>query len=309
MDKYVEPRLRRDFGAIMSAYFDFLKGNMKALFNAFVAYNGIFVIFFLLGSYLVVTGVVQVIIAQNNWVTGDNSGYETGGLLAGSGAILLIIIFLISSLLNYGIASSYVSIYERKKVNNLDRKEVFRLAKSKFGGLILFAISAVMLYLVYFAVQLVLAFIPLLGSLIAIAIGMAFNAWLSLTIFSYVHKGEGVFTAFGEAWTLLFSGFWKAIGVNLVLGIIIQVVITALNILPAVLVGVYLYNTIDDGNGLQDDIFGQILIVVMITLFCIAFMFAQILSQSVNAFLYFNLHETKYNEYLRSRIEKLGSTV
>lgn len=293
----------------MSAYFDFLKGNIKSLLNTFVAYNGIFVIFFLIGSYLMVTGLVQIMVAQNNWVSGDTAGYETGGLLVGSGAILLIIIFLISSLLNYSLASSYVSIYEQKKQNNLDRKEVWGLAKTKLGGLVLFAISAVMLYLVYFAVQLLLAFIPLLGSLIAIGIGMAFNAWLSLTVFSYIHKGEGVFTAYGEAWTLLFSGFWKAIGVNLVLGIIIQTIIIALNFLPVVLISLYLFNTIDVGNGLQDDVFGQILIVVMITLFCIAFMFAQILSQSVNAFLYFNLHETKYNEHLRSRIANLGTAV
>lgn len=307
MNKYIEPRIRRDFGGIMSAYFDFLKGNMKALFNAFVAYNGIFVIFFLLGSYLVVTGLVQVIVAQNNWVQGDTSGYETGGLYAGFGLLVLMLVLLVSSLLNYGLSSSYVSLYEQKKINNLDRKEVWYKTRSKFGGLILFAISAVLLYLVYFAVQLVLSIIPFLGSIVAIGIGMAFNAWLSLTIFSYIHKGEGVFTAFGEAWTLLFSGFWKAIGVNLVLGIIIQVIIVALNILPSVLVGIYMYNTIDDGNGLQDDIFGQILIVIMITIFCIAFMFAQILSQSVNAFLYFNLHESKHNDYLRSRIDKLGT--
>jgi hypothetical protein len=309
MNRYVEPRLRRDFGGIMSAYFDFLKGNIKALFNAFVAYNGIFVIFFLLGSYLVVTGVVQVLVAQHNFVSGGNKGFETGGLYAGLGVILLLIIFLISTLLNYGLSSSYVSIYEQKKVNNLDRKEVWYKTKSKFGGLVLFAISAVILYFGYFIIQIALGIIPFLGSIIALGIGMAFNAWLSLTVFSYIHKGEGVFTAFGEAWTLLFSGFWKAIGVNLVLGIIIQVIIVALNLLPSVLVGIYMYNTIDADNGLQDDVFGQILIVIMLTLFCIAFMFAQILSQSVNAFLYFNLHEQKHNEYLRSRIDKLGSTV
>jgi hypothetical protein len=309
MNKYVEPRLRRDFGGIISAYFDFLKGNMKSLINTFVAYNGIFVIFLVLASYLVVTGVVQVLVAQNNWVSENGAGFEAGGLYAGLGIILLAIVLLVSSLLNYGLSSSYVSLYEQKKENNLDRKLVWQSTRSKIGGLILFAISAFILYLVYFAIQLVLGIIPFLGSIIAIGIGMAFNAWLSLTVFSYIHKDEGVFTAFGEAWTLLFTDFWKAIGVNLVLGVIIQVIIVALNILPSVLVGIYMFNTIDADNGLQDDIFGQILIVIMLTVLCIAAMFAQILSQSVNAFLYFNLHETKYNEYLRSRIDKLGTTV
>lgn len=307
MNKYVEPRLRRDFGGIISAYFDFLKGNMKSLINTFVAYNGVFVIFLILAAYLMVTGVVQILVAQNNYISEGGAGFESGGLYAGLGTIILVIVLLISSLLNYGLSSSYVSLYEQKKENNLDRKLVWQFTRSKLGGLILFAISAVILYLVYFVIQLILGIIPFLGSIIAIGIGMAFNAWLSLTIFSYIHKQEGVFTAFGEAWQLLFSDFWKSIGVNLVLGVIIQVIIVALNILPSVLIGVYMFNTIDGDNGLQDDIFGQILIVIMITIFCIAAMFAQVLSQSVNAFLYFNLHETKYNEHLRSRIDKLGT--
>ncbi|GAK94444.1 hypothetical protein JCM19298_17 [Nonlabens ulvanivorans] len=36
MRKYIEPRLRRDFGGIISAYFDFLKGNFKEIINMFV---------------------------------------------------------------------------------------------------------------------------------------------------------------------------------------------------------------------------------------------------------------------------------
>jgi hypothetical protein len=48
------------------------------------------------------------------------------------------------------------------------------------------------------------------------------------------------------------------------------------------------------------------MLVISLSLLCVLAMFSQVLSQTVNSFLYFNLHETKYNTYLQSRISRLG---
>ncbi|MGJ8684194.1 MAG: hypothetical protein ACSHWW_06205 [Nonlabens sp.] len=309
MKKYIEPRLRRDFGGIISAYFDFLKGNVKEIVNMFIGYNGVFVIFLLISTYMVVTGAVALTVAQNNTSFGSSNPEESAAVLTGLGFIFWIIIILIATLLNYSLSSAYVSLYEQRKMNNIPRKDAWHKAKRHLGGLFLVALTAVGLYFIYVIVQLVLAFIPLLGSIASIFIGLGFNAWISLTIFSYVHNEDStVFAAFGEAWELLFSSFWKAIGVNFVLGLIIQVCLFAINIVPSILVGVYIFHTIDTGTGLDESVFGQILIVVLITLFSLIIMFIQLLSQTINAFVYFNLHEFKNNTFLRSRIEKLGDT-
>ncbi|MBF4986517.1 hypothetical protein FNJ87_20135, partial [Nonlabens mediterrranea] len=69
---------------------------------------------------------------------------------------------------------------------------------------------------------------------------------------------------------------------------------------------VYIFHTVESGTSLDESVFGQILLVVVITLFCLMLMFIQLLSQTINAFVYFNLHEFKNNTYLRSRIEKIG---
>lgn len=308
MKKFIEPRLRRDFGGIISAYFDFLKGNFKELLNMFIGYNGVFVIFLLISGYLMVTGMVSIIMAQRGAGVVDNGAEVTAGLLAGFGVIFLILIFLLATLLNYSLSSAYVSLYEQRKENSIPRKDAWIKAKSKLGGLFLVALVAVGLYFVYFIVQLALAFIPLLGSIASIFIGLGFNAWISLTIFSYVHNDDStIFEAFGEAWDLLFSGFWKAIGVNFVLGLIIQIALLALNMVPAILVGIYIFHLVDDGGGLDESVFGQMMLVVMLTLFCLMLMFIQLLSQTINAFVYFNLHEFKSNTFLRSRIEKIGN--
>ncbi|MGB3590937.1 MAG: hypothetical protein WBA16_04560 [Nonlabens sp.] len=308
MSYYVEPRLRRDFGGIITAYFKFLKVNMAGIFRSFIAYNGIFVILFIITSYMMVIGFTEV------FANGVVDGYaqnpdEVATMIAGFGIILFIIIFLIATLINYGLSSSYVSIYEIEKRNNLPRKQVWSKTTSKLGGLFLMALVAVVLYVIYFIIQLMLAFIPILGSIVTLVIGFAFNAWISMAVFSYVHNNHlNIFQALEETMTLLFSNIWRAIGVNFVLGLLIQLGLYALSIVPAIVSGVVIFHTVQENGGIVGDVTSQILLVILLTLLCVLAMFSQALSQTVNAFLYFNLHESKYNTYLHTRISKLGET-
>lgn len=308
MKKYIEPRLRRDFGGIISAYFDFLKANFKSIINMFIGYNGIFVIFILTSVYVLVTGLIAAIISESNSLIGTASDDETALVMTGAGFIFLIIVMLIASLFNYGLSSAYVSLYEKRKQHNIPRQDAWSITKKNLGGLFLIALVAVGVYILYLIVQAILGFIPVIGPLASLVIGLGFNAWISLSVFSYIHNDDmSVGAAFTEAWDLLFSNYWKSIGVNFVLGLIINVALIALSILPSLLVGVYVYHSVETTGGFEDDIFGHILLIVLLTLFCLLGMFIQLLSQSINAFLYFNLHEFKNNVYLRSRIEKLGA--
>ncbi|ARN76680.1 hypothetical protein BST97_00925 [Nonlabens spongiae] len=306
MDKnYVEPRLRRDFGGIITAYFEFVRYNYKGLFNSFIAYNGIFMILVLLFGYLFITNIVEYAVTQSNWVPGEDRS-EMGALAAGMSVILFFLVLGLASIFNYCIASAYISIYERDKENNVTRKAVWKKFKPKIWGMIVYIIAAVTLYFVYFIVNIILAFIPILGTLVSLLIALGFNVWMGLTVFSYIHGDGNVFESFGEAWTLLFRSFWKSIGVNFVIGFIIQITLFALNMVPGVIMFLYVFNSVETNNGLEGDVFSQILIVVMMALFAITFMLIQLFSQSVNGFLYFNLHEVRHNTYLRSRIDKLG---
>lgn len=47
-DKYIPLQVDRDFGEIVSIYFDFFKQNIKKFTNIFISYNGIFLIGLLL---------------------------------------------------------------------------------------------------------------------------------------------------------------------------------------------------------------------------------------------------------------------
>ncbi|KQC33195.1 hypothetical protein AAU57_07615 [Nonlabens sp. YIK11] len=311
MSDYIEPRLRRDFGGIITAFFNFMKANIKGLINVFIGYNGIFFILFLISVYFLVTGIVEYMVMESGVILGNNYGNtDQASIIIGLSIMFLIFLIALASIFNYAISSSYLSLYETEKTNNLPKKLVWSKAKRVFWGVLLLALCAVVLYFIYFIAQIVLAFIPVLGTIISLIIGLGFNAWISLSIFSYVHNEEhNVFDAFGEAWQLLFSGFWRTVGVNFVLGFLVQICLFALQIGPAIIVGIITFHAIDNGEAFADSTLSHILIILIVTLFCIMIMFMQLISQVINAFLYFNLHEFKHNIYLRSRIENIGAQV
>jgi uncharacterized protein involved in cysteine biosynthesis len=306
MSNYIEPRLRRDFGGIITAFFNFMKANIKGLINVFVGYNGVFFILFLISVYFLITGFVEFLITQNLGVS--DSGVNAATITMTVAVLILVFLIALATIFNYALSSSYLSLYERQKKNNIPKKEVWVMAKKMFWGVMLIGLCGVVLYVMYFMVQLLLAFIPILGTIISLVFGLAFNAWISLTIFSYVHhKENNIFDAFGEAWQLLFSGFWKTLGVNFVLGFLVQVCLLSLQIVPAIIAGVIAFHAIEDSGSFTDSTISHILIILILTLLCIMIMFIQMISQIINGFLYFNLHEFKNNEYLRSRIAQIGT--
>ncbi|MCR9182846.1 MAG: hypothetical protein NXH73_07965, partial [Flavobacteriaceae bacterium] len=91
-DKHIELRQAREFGLIISDYFEFLKHNMKDFLNLFLRYNGIFIILFLGVSYLMVTGFMGLVRSE---VSGAAANDWSFGIYIGVGAFLLILFLLI----------------------------------------------------------------------------------------------------------------------------------------------------------------------------------------------------------------------
>ena len=69
-NNYIPLRINRDFGDIITAYFDFLKANLKKFTNIFISYNGIALIVLLLVSYLLVSGFIGLIAYENSYTYG-----------------------------------------------------------------------------------------------------------------------------------------------------------------------------------------------------------------------------------------------
>ena len=69
-EKYIPLRVNREFGDIITTYFDFFKQNIKKFTNVFLSYNGVFLIGLLIASYLLVSGFIGFIAYENSYSFG-----------------------------------------------------------------------------------------------------------------------------------------------------------------------------------------------------------------------------------------------
>ncbi|MDT0608551.1 hypothetical protein [Croceitalea rosinachiae] len=308
-ENYISLRVNRDFGDIITTYFDFFKQNIKKFTNVFLSYNGIFLIGLLIVSYLLVSGFMGVIAYEDSYTYGVarepmDSKYM---ILVGIGGIMFLIIFIMVAVLNYGLASSYMIKYEDKQGDNFDKKEVWEYAKSQFGNIVLFILLMIPIFLVLMIISIILAFIPLVGIFANYISQFFIQAWLGVSFYDMLQNKKGVTDALGEGWSLVTKNFWRSIGVNFILGLLIGVLIMVALIVPGVIIGVYTFHVVENDVAYSTSIVATVIYTLGTSLFLIIAVYGQCLSQFVNGILYYALHEKTYNVNTRSKIEEIGN--
>jgi len=308
-ENYIPLRVNRDFGDIITTYFDFFKQNIKKFTNVFLSYNGIFLIGLLIVSYLLVSGFMGVIAYEDSYTYGVarepmDSKYM---ILVGIGGILFFIIFIMVAVLNYGLASSYMIKYEEKQGDNFDKKEVWEYAKNQFGNIVLFILLMIPIFLVLMIISIIFAFIPLVGIFANYISQFFIQAWLGVSFYDMLQNQKGVTDALGEGWNLVTKNFWRSIGVNFILGLLIGVLIMVALIVPGVIIGVYTFHVVENDVAYSTSIIATVVYTLGTCLFLIIAIYGQCLSQFVNGILYYALHEKTYNVNARSKIEKIGN--
>ncbi len=307
-DKYLELRINRDFGDILTVYFDFLKQNIKKFTNVFLSYNGIFLIGLLITSYLLVSGFVGMI-SENSGLYGVNAGQgtneDTYWMYIIAGGILFFLIFLMVAGLNFSLSSSYMIKYDEHKGTGFDKVEVWSLTKNKFGNTIVFILLLIPIYGLFFIVSIIFAFIPLLGMFAQYIIQFFMTAWIGVSFFSMMSQNKGVVEAFGEGWKLVSNSFWKSIGVNFILGLLNALLMFIVLIIPGILIGIYTFHVVEN-NVDVGGIVSTIIYTLGLCALLILMVYAQCLSQFINGILFYTLHEKTYNLNTRSKIEQIG---
>tara|TARA_R100001594_G_scaffold101856_1_gene136430 strand:- start:718 stop:1656 length:939 start_codon:yes stop_codon:yes gene_type:complete len=307
-DNYIPLKVNREFGGIISAYFDFFKQNIKSFTNVFLSYNGVFLIGLLITSYLLVSGFIGMIAHESGQSPfSDNlAAEEEYYVYLGIGGFLFFIIFLGVAFLNYSLSTSYMIKYEETKDSNVDKKEVWQYAKSQFGNILLFVLLLIPIYLVYFIVAIILAIIPLLGFFAQYIVQFFLTAWIGVSFFDMLQNKKSVTDALGEGWKLVTGSFWKSIGVNFILGLLLGLLLMIALIIPGIIIGVYTFHVVENDVDYTNSIVSTIVYTLGLSIFLIIAVYGQCLSQFINGILYYALHEKTYNENTRSRIEQIG---
>lgn len=310
LNEYIELKVRRDLGAIISDYFSFLKQNLKKFSNIFLSYNGLFLIGLLVVSYFLVSGFIGMISYSNNfqYLEGaEKSMEETYMTSFIIGGVLFFFIFLAVAIMNYSLAGSYMIKYEEHRGNSFDKKEVWAFFKKHFGKIFLFAVLMFVIFIVVYIVSLVLMFIPVLGFIAYYIIMFAALAWFGVSFFVMLHDDKDVMDAFSEGWQFVRKNFWKSVGVNFILGLLNGMLSMVALIIPGIIIGLYTFHVVENDVDVSESITATIIYTIGFALYLIILVYGQCLSQFVNGFLFYSLHEETYNTNTRSKIEQIGN--
>ncbi len=304
---YIALKVNRDFGEIITTYFDFLKQNIKKFTNLFLSYNGIFLIGLLIVSYLLVTGFIGLISSGgNNGFETLNSGIGSYGEYFFSGGVLFFIIFVAVAILNYSLAACYMITYEEKKGMSFDKQQVWAMVKDKLGVIIGFVLLLILIYLAMLILNFLLLIIPIIGVFAQYIIQFFISAWVGVSFFYLVKENKNVTEAYVEGWNLVTKDFWKSIGVNFILGLLNGVLLLVVLIIPGILVGFYSFHVIHNNVDVSASIAPTIIYTLAMCVFLIVVVFTQCLTQFVNGILFYALHEKTYNLNTRSKIDEIG---
>ncbi|MDF4204795.1 hypothetical protein PXD56_17635 [Maribacter sp. SA7] len=307
-DNYIPLRVNRDFGGIVTVYFDFFKQNIKNFTNVFISYNGVFLIGLLITSYLLVSGFLGMIAQESssNSFAAGNEFEQDYFIYLGLGGFLFVIIFLGVAFLNYSLSTSYMIKYVETRDENVDKKEVWQLAKSQFGNIFLFVLLLIPIYIVFLIAAVILAIIPLLGFIGQYIVQFFLTAWVGVSFFDMLQKKKGVTEALGEGWKLVTTNFWKSVGVNFILGFLLGILLMIALFVPGIIVGIYTFHVVENNVDYSHSIVSTIVYTLGTCIVLIIAVYGQCLSQFVNGILYYALHEKTYNENTRATIEQIG---
>jgi len=309
-NKYIELRVNREFGDILSVYFEFIRQNLKKFTNVFLGYNGVFLIALLICSYLMVSGFIGMI----------THGSDTYGMEAGHwgnygqiwffiGAVgLYLLVMLVVVCFNYALSSFYLECYQGAKGQDFSNREVWRHCRDNMGKTLLFILLLVPIFLGVFIVAMIFILIPILGMFAQYILQFFVTAWIGVSFFAMISQKLGVIESFREGWRLVFANFWRSVGVNFILGLLNGLLMMVILIAPGIILGIYTFHVVENNVDVANSVVATIVYTLGLCSLLVFMVYAQCLSQMVNGILYYALHEKTYNLNARSKIDQIGRT-
>ena len=301
-EKYIELRTRSTFGDIINTYFLFLKHNFKAYTNLYLRYNAISIILTLICSYLLVTGFMGLASRDFRFGMGNNIAAE-GYFIAG--VVILLFIVFVTSLINYSFSSAYIAEYANNE-GNIESKNIWQSILNNLGTIIVFILIGALIYGVYLAISVMISFIPLLGMIVQYGLSFTLAAVFGLTFMSIFSTKKSFGEAISEGFDFTFSQFWRIVLFGLVIGILNLMISALIVSIPSVIIGIYVYFSIDSNVDLATSTFATLVFTFGFAAFLLSFIYTQALSQLAYGILYYNIYEVKYNVFLQKKIDQIG---
>jgi hypothetical protein len=301
-ENYIELRTRSTFGDIINTYFLFLKHNFKAYTNLYLRYNAVSIILTLICSYLLVTGFMGL--ASRDFRFGMSNNVETESYFI-AGAIILLLIVFVTSLINYSFSSAYIAEYANND-GEINSKNIWRSIINNLGTIVIFILIGALMYGVYLAISVMISFIPLLGMIVQYGLSFTLAAVFGLTFMSIFSTQKSFGEAISEGFNFTFSQFWRIVLFGLVIGILNLMISALILSIPSVIIGIYVYFSVESNVDLTTNTFATLVFTFGFAIFLLSFIYTQALSQLAYGILYYNISEVKYNAFLQKKIDQIG---
>jgi len=307
----------RSFGDYISDTIDFFKKFGKHYFKNYFIVNGIFLMILVVLIYFF-SKIYMEFIQSSVISRGQNPSYVTEYFSNNLPVfiisfIIMMVLILVISIVNYALPSLYVELYEHKGLN-FQAKDLIASLKKNFGRLLLFFIASFFvvlpIFFIVFIINIFLCFIIIGFPLFFITLP-ALMVWFSLSFNDYLLGKNHYFNALGNGFSMLKNNFWPAVGSSLIIFIIMYVLQTILTMIP------YLFGVATlfaSGQNLNDpanasDAFGT-LSVMMIVIMVFSTLFGYIFQNFLNVqqvLVYYSQLEGSQNNTQNNEIELIGS--
>lgn len=295
--KFIELRMPRDIGELIDVFLQFIKENFRIYLPIFIRYNGLFILGFLITSYLMVSGLWGEFFSNSSLTVINADTHLIFGIL------IFMLLAILTSIYNYSLAAAFMHEYVKSNGKEINRKEVFLTLRKNLWKAVLFVILMTLLYFLVTFIGILAALIPIIGTLIYYFIFLGFSAGTGMAFMHLFQKEKKVRKSYSVGFDLITFKFWKSILVNLVLTFLLGVMMMAVLTIPTILLTTYSFLIVDNFG---DSVISMILSVLGLTVFMIAYALYQSFSQFLNGILYFSVYEEYTNEAARERIFEIG---
>ena len=222
-----------------------------------------------------------------------------------AGVVILLFIVFVTSLINYSFSSAYIAEYANNE-GNIESKNIWQSILNNLGTIIVFILIGALIYGVYLAISVMISFIPLLGMIVQYGLSFTLAAVFGLTFMTIFSTKKSFGEAISEGFDFTFSQFWRIVLFGLVIGILNLMISALIVSIPSVIIGIYVYFSIDSNVDLATSTFATLVFTFGFAAFLLSFIYTQALSQLAYGILYYNIYEVKYNVFLQKKIDQIG---
>lgn len=308
---------KRDFSALVSDTFTFLRLEGKNYFKHFLKLCGIPLILMLVLIYLLADVTISSAVTASH-----SSGFEGDAfittlfenhiglvILAVFGALLVAFIMGI-------ICYSYPVLYMKNlglatETQPADPNQIGKQMKSKLGSILVFLLGSTFiiapLAILMFYISALLAFL-IIGIPILILMIPTFYSIFTLAIFEYLTKNTGFFTAYGNAINYVRYNYWTIIGNTFIFYIITSLI----TFIPSMIIQVLTLGSSAflDLENTESATFSTALTWGIVLLYFIYILLAT-LAQNImfinQGIIYYSEREKEENFFTKSKIDSIGS--